>query len=209
MKAIWLSLLIIIPLTGTSMAATSAYKEGEAYMVLKQPQPTVDSSKVEVVELFWYGCPHCHSFQPYVEDWLKTNPANVAYVRMPAILREDWSLHARAFYTAELLGILDEIHQPLFNAIHNEKRHLFSEKALMNFFAEFGVDNDTFNNTMHSFAVDTKVRRARQMTRNYMTRGTPAVVVNGKYRTGPGMVKGYDNLIDVIDFLVKKESATK
>jgi len=175
-------------------------------MKLTQPQPTLDSSKIEVVELFWYGCPHCHKFQPYVEKWLKTKPANVSYIRMPAILREEWSLHARAFYAAEILGIQERIHAPLFDAIHIEKRRLFSEDALMQFFEEFGVSNEEFRNAFHSFMVDSKVRRARQMTRRYQIRGTPAVVINGKYVTGPGMAQGFDNMIKVIDYLVKKES---
>jgi len=125
---------------------------------------------------------------------------------MPAILRQEWSLHARAFYTAETLGILDKIHMPLFDAIHVEKRRLFSEDALMEFFQEYGVSNKQFQDTFHSFTVDSKVRRANQMTRRYRISGTPSVVVNGKYVTGPAEAKGFNNLIKVIDYLVKKES---
>jgi thiol:disulfide interchange protein DsbA len=203
MKRFWLFVLLALPL---SVATAASFEEGIQYTKLSHPQPTVDADKIEVVELFWYGCPHCHKFQPYVEKWLKTKPDNVSYVRMPAILREDWSLHARAFYTAEILGALDRIHTPLFDAIHNDKRHLFTENKLMEFFQEHGVSNDDFRNTFHSFAVDSKVRRARQMTRRYQVRGTPAVVVNGKYLTGPGMANGFDNMIKVIDYLVDKES---
>jgi len=206
MKRFWLSLLLLLPLSAT---AAIAFEEGKSYKKLAQPQATMDKNKIEVVELFWYGCPHCHKFQPYVEKWLKTKPDNVSYIRMPAILREDWSLHARAFYTAETLGVLDRIHTPLFDAIHNDKRHLFTEGKLMDFFAEHGVNNDDFRNTFHSFAVDSKVRRARQMTRRYQTRGTPAVAINGKYVTGPGMAKGFDNMIKVIDYLVEKETQQK
>ena len=193
-----------MPLAAT--AASTPFEEGINYKRLPKPQATADASKIEVVELFWYGCPHCHKFQPYVEEWLKTKPDNVNYIRMPAILREDWSLHARAFYTAETLGVLDRIHAPLFDAIHIEKRHLFTEDSLMQFFQEYGVSNDDFRNTFHSFAVDSKVRRARLMTRNYQIRGTPAVVINGKYVTGPGMAKGFENMIKIIDYLVDKEA---
>ena len=205
-RILCLLLVLFVPLAMASVDS-APFKEGVDYKRLKSPEPTSDSSKVEVVEVFWYGCPHCHRFQPYIQDWLKTKPANVAYVRMPAILRDDWALHARAFYTAETLGILDKIHEPMFHAIHDEKRYLFSEDALMEFFAEFGVPNDVFRKTFHSFAVDSKVRRARQMTKRYQIPGTPAVVINGKYITGPAMAKGFANMIKVINYLVAKESA--
>lgn len=204
MRHFWLSVLLLLPL---SVASAITFKEGEAYKVLPQAQPTMNPNHVEVVELFWYGCPHCHKFEPYIDKWLETKPDNVDFIRMPAVLREDWALHARAYYTAETLGILDKIHKPLFDAIHVEKRYLFSEDALMQFFEEFGVSEKDFRNTFHSFAVDSKVRRARQMSKRYMAMGTPAVVVNGKYLTGPGMAKGFDNLIEVINFLVAKESS--
>jgi len=203
MKRFWLSILFILPL---STVSAIPFEEGKNYKKLAQPQTTADASKIEIVELFWYGCPHCHKFQVHIEKWLKTKPGNVNYIRMPAILREEWSLHARAFYAAEILGVLDRIHSPLFDAIHIEKRHLFTEAKLMQFFKEHGVSNDDFRNTFHSFAVDSKVRKARQMTRRYQTRGTPAIVINGKYVTGPGMAKGFDNMIKIIDVLVKKES---
>jgi len=206
MRHFWLTVLLVLPFS-VGLAAT--FQEGDAYKTLPQAQPTMDPNKIEVVELFWYGCPHCHKFQPYVEKWLKTKPENVEYIRMPAILREDWSLHARAFYTAETLGILDKIHEPLFNAIHVEKQRLFSEDSLMHFFEKYGIDNDTFRNTFYSFTVDSKVRRANQMTRRYRISGTPAVIVNGKYVTGPAEAKGFDNLIKVIDYLVQEETLAK
>lgn len=187
-------------------AAGPEYREGVAYQRVIPPQPTLHSDRVEVVEIFWYGCPHCHRFQPYLERWLKTKPDNVDYIRLPAILRESWAIHARAFYTAEALGVLDRIHTPLFDAIHKERRRLDTEEALMAFFAEHGVDEERFRKTFHSFAVDSKVRRARLMTRRYGTEGTPAVIINGKYRTGPGMVNSFEELIKVIDYLVEKET---
>ena len=208
MRNFWLSILILA-LLPLSVASAITFKEGEAYKVLPQAQPTMNPNHVEVVELFWYGCPHCHKFEPYIEKWLKTKPDNVDFVRLPAVLREEWSLHARAFYTAETLGILDKIHKPLFDAIHVEKRYLFSEDSLMQFFEEFGVSDKDFRSTFHSFAVDSRVRRARLMSRSYMATGTPAVVINGKYLTGPGMAKGFENMIKIIDFLVAKESSGK
>lgn len=206
MKRILCLLLVLFAPVVLASVDSAPFKEGVDYKKLKSPEPTSDSSKVEVIEVFWYGCPHCYRFQPYIQEWLKNKPDNVAYVRMPAILRDDWSLHARAFYTAQTLGVLDKIHEPMFNAIHAEKRYLFSEDALMEFFAEFGVSNDDFRKTFHSFTVDSKVRRAKQMTQRYRIPGTPAVVINGKYLTGPGMAKGFANMIRVINYLVALES---
>lgn len=205
MKRCLFYLLPVLLLIQLPAAAEPAFREGVDYTRIVPAQPTAHPGKIEVVELFWYGCPHCHRFQPYVEQWLKNKPADVEYIRMPAILRDSWALHARAFYTAEALGKLEEIHMPLFDAIHKEKRDLNSEQALSRFFAEHGVDPAEFRKVFHSFAVDSKVRRARQMTRRYRTQGTPSVVVNGKYRSDPGVAKGFDKLIQVIDYLVNKE----
>jgi len=207
MKRIFFCLAGLLTVFGfTTASAAPNFQEGVEYIKIVPAQPTADKNKVEVVELFWYGCPHCHRFQPYVEKWLQTKPANVEYIRMPAILRESWALGARAFYTAKILGKLTQIHEPLFNAIHNERRRMNTEEDMSKFFAEHGVSPDEFHKTFHSFAVDTQVRRARVMTRRYHTMGTPTVVINGKYRTDPGAAKGFEKMIQVIDFLVAKES---
>ena len=171
------------------------------------PQTTSDPQKVEVVELFWYRCPHCYRLLSFMERWEKNKPDNVTYVRMPAILSERWAFHARAYYAAELLGITDKIHRPLFDAIHAERRNLDNEAAMEAFFAEHGVSADTFRKAWRSFAVETKVRKARVMTKRYGITGTPAVIVNGKFRTDGTMTGSYPNMIRVIDDLVAKESA--
>lgn len=143
---------------------------------------------------------------PVMDRWLQDKPENVEYVRMPAILSEKWALHARAYYTAEILGIVDKIHRPLFDAIHAERRDLDSEQTLESFFGEFGVDTETFKKTWRSFAVETRVRKARVMTERYGISGTPAVVVNGKYRTDGVMTGNYANMIRVIEELIAKET---
>jgi len=206
MKKLLLVTLLLLAGSFSVHAASNDFQEGSAYKKISPEQPTADPGKVEVVELFWYGCPHCHRFQVHIDRWLKTKPDNVNFIRMPAILNEEWALHARAFYSAQILGVLDKIHPALFHAIHEEKRKVFTEKALMAFFAEHGVNNDDFKKTFHSFAVDGKVRRAKQMTRRYRTRGTPTVVVNGKYTSGPGMAGSFTKLIDVINYLIEKET---
>lgn len=188
-------------------AAAQNYQDGVAYQTIVPEQPTASANKIEVLELFWYGCPHCHRFEPYIDRWLKTKPANVEFVRMPAVFNEGWEIHARAYYTAEVLGALDKIHEPLFRAIHAHKRKLNTEEALQAFFVEQGVSADNFNKTFRSFAVDAKVRRAKEMGQRYGVRGTPAIVVNGKYWTDGTLAQGGPGeMLKVTDFLLKKES---
>ena len=199
-----LLLLIAVPL----LAQSDTYEEGRNYQRIVPSQPTDGNGKIEVVELFWYGCPHCYRFQPYITRWAKNKPADVVYRRMPAILGEHWALLARAFYTAEALGITDRIHQPLFDAIHAEKRRMDSEDAIMAFFAEHGVSNDAFRKTFNSFAINAKVNRAREMSRRYQAQATPSVVINGKYILNPDNSNGnFNTMIKIMDYLIDKERA--
>lgn len=197
--------LLLLAFTPASHSA-GEIKEGINYQRVQPAQPTASSERVEVLEMFWYGCPHCHRFQTHIDRWLETKPDNVDYYRLPVILRENWAIHARAFFTASALGVLDKIHKPFFEAIHNQKRRLASEKSLMEFFAEHGVSNDDFNKVFNSFAVNSKVRRAHQIARKYGIQGTPSVVVNGKYRIDTGMGKqGFRGVIKTIDHLIALE----
>ena len=200
--------LVAILLLAVVMPLQAAYKEGVEYKRISPAQVTASADKIEVVELFWYGCPHCHRFQPYVEKWLETAPDNVVYIRLPAILRASWAFHARTFYAAQAIGVLDKVHMPVFNAIHNQKRYLDSEVALVKFMEELGVDGAAFQKAFNSFGVDSKVRRAKQMTRRYQAEGTPSVMINGQYRVDAGMMEGgFAGMIKVLDHLVEIESA--
>ncbi|RMD68426.1 MAG: thiol:disulfide interchange protein DsbA/DsbL, partial [Gammaproteobacteria bacterium] len=144
--------------------------------------------------------------EPLVEAWLKRKPEDVVFRRMPAIFTNPlWALHARAYYTAEALGIVDKIHRPLFDAIHKERRPMNTEKDIEAFFAEHGVDPETFRRTFHSFYVEAKVRQAREMTRRYGIDGVPSFIVDGKYRTSPRQAGGNLEVFKVIDFLIEKE----
>lgn len=189
--------------------AATNYKEKIHYELVTPPQPTTTKDKVEVVEMFWYGCPHCNALEPYVERWLKRKPANVEFIRIPAVFRPSWELHARAFYTAEVLGVLDKTHSAMFDAIHNQKRRMGSEQELMEFFAQHGVSNEEFKRVFHSFAVEAKVRRAKDLSQRYGINGVPSIIVNGKYRTGAQLAGGNANIFKVVNFLVEKEAAAK
>ena len=198
--------LTLLGLAFVSASAEEAYQDGVDYERIVPAQPTAAAKgKIEVVELFWYSCPHCFRFEPYIERWLPKVKDRVDFIRLPAVLRPSWEVHAKAFYTAEALGVLDKIHQPLFDAIHIDKRRLDDEDALADFFAEKGVDKQAFHKAFNSFAVDSEVKRAKQMTRRYRAMGTPAMVINGKYLTDPGMANGFVNILKVVDYLVGKE----
>ena len=207
MRSVIAFLVALLLLPGAAMAAaqSASFREGVDFKHIEPEQPTASGKKIEVIEVFWYGCPHCFHFQPYIEQWAQKLPADVDYVRMPAVLNASWETGARAYYTAEALGVLDRVHEPIYDAIHEKRQRLTSEGSFGKFFAGFGVDEQDFHKTFNSFAVDSKVRRAQQMTRRYRIEGTPSVVINGRWLTGPGMTGSYEKLLQVMDFLIAKE----
>ena len=198
--AILFSLLFHLALIGEAAAK-------DPYTTLKEPQPTqVTDGKIEVVEVFWYGCPHCYDFEPYVKNWLKKLPDNVEFRRVPGIFRESWIPHARAYFTAIELGVLDRVHGPLFEAMHKEKQPLNTQSALRKFFQQHGVDGGEFDTIYESDAVNDKVKESFKAGRKYQIRGVPALVVNGKYLVGTDTAGGQENMLKVVDQLVDKES---
>jgi thiol:disulfide interchange protein DsbA len=198
--------VIVLAWVMSTPVVAATYKEGEAYELVKPVQPTSSGNKVEVVELFWYGCPHCYQFEPYVKRWLKDKPENVDFVRIPGVFRPDWALYGRAFYTANIMGVFDKIHEPLFEAIHELKRPLSSEDALAKFFAEHGVDEQEFHKVFRSFTVESKIRRAMDLGKRYGANGVPTMIVNGKYRTSASSAGSHAEVLKVVDYLIKKES---
>ena len=190
-----------------AMAGGGSFDEGIEYQLVVPEQATVDQNKIEVVEIFWYGCPHCHQLEPQLKAWLKAQKDDVVFVRLPALYkaRPEWETFVRAFYTAQVLGVQDNVHGPLFDAIHVKKQNLNSEDALARFFVNFGVSKDKFHSAFRSFGVLTKVNQARQMTSRYGPRGVPTIIVNGKYRTSASLTGGHTNMLKVVDYLVDKE----
>ncbi len=178
---------------------TGLYKE------LPTTQPTSTGDKIEVVEVFWYGCPHCYHFEPVIEKWLDEKAEYIEFVRMPGILGKNWLPHARAFYAAEKLGVLDIIHKPLFDAIHKDKRKIIDEKSLRVFFSEHGVSGDEFDQAYNSKEVEEKVRAAFTAGQGYALTGVPAIIINGKYGTSASVAGDFNKIIDVINTLAAKE----
>lgn len=192
---------------GVFVAAQAlAFDEGIDYTRLAEPQATETADKIEVLEVFMYSCPHCYHLEPDIDAWLKTKPENVEFRRMPAIFGPKVEPHARAFYAAELMGVEEKFHMPLFAALHDKKREIWTEDALVAFAEEQGIDGAEFRAAYNSFYTNMKVRRATEMGRRYGIDGVPAVVVNGKYRTSPSQTGSRDGLVKVVNYLIDVES---
>jgi len=189
-------------------AAASRFVLGQHYQRLSPTQPTSSSpDQIEVAEIFWYGCPHCYTFDPFLASWREDLPDDVSFVRVPAVWASPLQLHARAFYAAEALGKVEEMHAPLFREMHVNGNALNSEAALQEFFGRFNVDADAFQGAFNSFAVHTKLQRADELSRRYRIASVPTIIVNGKYSTDATTAGGYDALMDLIDELVAMEAA--
>ena len=174
------------------------------YGELNPPQPVENASKIEVIEFFWYGCPHCYNLEPYIETWLKKLPPDVEFRRVPAVFNSRWGHDAAIFYTLAAMGVLDKLHRPLFDAIHKSSLRTDNEAALSEWLQKNGVDPKKFMDTMRSFGVQSKLRRATQQTVAYKIDGTPAMAVAGRYtvsaeqgRTQQGMLQAVDGLVDM------------
>ena len=186
----------------------AAHAEG-GYEPVTPPQPVQNPDKIEVIEFFWYGCPHCYHFEPELAAWLKSKPANVEFIRQPAVFSDLWAKHAKAFYTAEVLGVEDKLHADFFDAIQNKKQKLVTEDELAKFFVEHGVKEAEFHSAYNSFGVDAKMRQAEGMGKRYGITGVPSLIINGKYRvTGPS-AKSQENMLPVANELIKQESQGK
>ncbi len=205
--AIFFSVLLAPLLACAEQAADQSYKAGEHYAVLPQPVKTRDPKKVEVVELFWFGCSHCYTFEPVLNKWADKLADDVDFWQSPAMWNEVMVVHARAFYAAKTLGILDKMQMPLFEALNVDRRRLASEEELADFFAEHDVDREKFKKAYNSFSVTSGVRLADSRARSYKITGTPEIVVNGKYRVDAKMAGGQQQMLDVTDFLIAKERA--
>src|SRR5690606_7931407 len=169
-------------------------------------QPTSSSAEqVEVAEIFWYGCPHCYDFEPQLASWAEQKPEYVSFVRIPALWNPLLRTHARAFYTAEVLGRLDEMHDAFFAEIHQNGNLLDTREALAAFFARFDVEAAEFDEAFDSYEVSSRLQQAEELNRRYRISSVPTIVVNGKYTTNATLAGDYDRLIELIGELTASE----
>jgi thiol:disulfide interchange protein DsbA len=182
----------------------AAAQQGKfAYTELKQQQPAErGAGKVEVLEFFWYGCPHCYNLEAPLEGWLKKLPADVQFVRVPAILSERWQYDAAIYYTFEAMNLVGKLHKPFFDAIHRDNLRTENQQALAEWLKKHGVDEKRFFDTMKSMGVDTRVRRAAQLTLNYRINGTPAMAVAGRYTVSAEQGRSHTGMLETVDYLV-------
>ena len=207
LRASFLATLLTVLLL--PIGATWAANDTSGYEVLKPPVPTATGDKVEVVEVFFYGCSHCWHLEPMMNTWAGTLPEGVAFRRLPGVLNPRWEPHARAFYAAESMGKLEQFHPALFRAMQVDRRPIIKEDDLVKFAGEIGIDENEFRAAYNSFTVEAKIRKAQDLNRRYGIDGVPAVIVNGKYRTGPGLTGGGEGTIEVMNRLVGQELAAK
>jgi len=194
---------LFISLTSLSQA------ESLGYETLSPAQPTQNQDKIEIIEFFWYGCPHCYTLEPTMVEWLKTKPDNVEFIRQPAVFSSLWGKHAKAYFVAEALGVVDKVHADFFDAIQNKKQKLTSEDQLAKFFVAHGVDETKFRETFNSFLIDAKLRQAKAMAPRYGITGVPAIIINGKYKTSGPLAKSHENMIKVMNQLIEQETQKK
>lgn len=201
---------LLSALAWSAWAQPSLYVVGTHYEELPAPVRTNDANKIEVLEVFWYGCGHCFRFQPLVDDWAHNAPDDIDYVRYPAIWNELMKVHAQAYYTAEALDAVDAVHEPIFEAINLQGNRLQNERQLAALFTANGVDQDAFSRTFNSFPVRTKVNQAESRMQAYQIRSTPNVIVNGKYLvTTNEAVRTQQDMLAIVEFLVAQERAAR
>jgi protein dithiol oxidoreductase (disulfide-forming) len=191
-----IALLVLAPLAGFAQPR---------YTELKPPQPIeAPEGKIEVTEFFWYGCIHCYNLQPVIEPWAKKLPSEVHYRRLPAVFNERWAHDAAIFYTFEALGLVEKLHRPLFDAIHRNRLRTDNRQALFEWLEKNGVDPKKFEETYKSFGVQSKTRRAAQLSAGYKIEGTPAMAVHGRYTVSAEQGGSREGMLATVEHLVEQ-----
>jgi len=194
-------LLAFILAACTLAALPAAAQPKYAYSELKPALQVESDGKIEVLEFFWYGCIHCYNLEPMVEKWEKTLPKDVQFRRVPAVFNDRWAIDASIFYALEAMGLIEKLHRPLFDAIHKDRLRTDVQKDFMEWLQKQGVDTKKFSETMKSFGVQSKMRRAAQMTALYKIDGTPAMAVHGRYTVSTDQGKTQNGMFETVNYL--------
>jgi thiol:disulfide interchange protein DsbA len=197
------------------LTAQAQLTAGRDYVPVQPPQPTDSGGKIEVLEFFWYGCPHCNNLQPSLQAWLKRKPADVELKHVPAVFQDSWLPLTRAYYTIEAMGLVGKLHQEMFATLHRQRVQLRDANAIFDWAAAKGVDRKKFADTYNSFGVNGRTQRSVELTRKFDIPGTPALVIDGKYLTAPSMTLkadrtvDYDRFFQVVDGLIAEARKSK
>jgi len=195
--------------TGTALAQGGGlvpYQEGLHYFRIDNATE-LQGDKVEVLEMFSYLCSHCSTFETFVNPWVEKAPDHVDFRRVPVVFgRGSWELYARAFATAQIMGLPEEVHMAMMDRLWKERKVMRSLDEIADFYVQFGANKEKFLSTAQSFAVDGKIRKDQQLVRSYGITGTPSIVVNGRYRvTASSALPSFQSMLDAVDYLVEIE----
>lgn len=207
------NLILSATLVTASLFGLSAHAEpieaGKQYVELSNPVAVSKPGKIEVVELFWYGCGHCYKFESTINPWVETLPDDVNFVRVPAMFGGMWNVHGQLFITLEAMKAEHTVHAAVFDAIHVQGKKLATPEEMATFLAAEGIDKDAFLKAYNSFGVKSQVEKAKKLGMAYQITGVPVMVVGGKYRFDIGSSGGPQQALQVADHLIAKERATQ
>jgi thiol:disulfide interchange protein DsbA len=192
-----------------TLAAGPEAFEGHDYARVKNPQPVATGKQVEVLEFFWYRCPHCFQLEPGLNTWLKTLSRDVQVRRVPAVFRDDWMPGAKLYYTLEQMGLLDRLHTKVFDAYHVENINLNDPAVLGGWVAKQGVDRKKFEGIYNSFSIQSKATQGARLATAYAITGVPVFIIDGKYTTSVSMTGSPARLFEVLDQLIVKARAER
>lgn len=197
-------------LSTAAHAQAKAFKDGTDYLTLDKPAPTeAPAGRIEVVEFFWYSCPHCHAFEPQLEAWMKQLPKDVVLRRVPVSFRPDFEPQQRLYYVLEAMGKVEELHKKVFNAIHVEKQPLNTADTVAVWAEKQGLNKAKFVELYNSFSVTTKARKATQLQDVYKVDGVPALGIAGRYYTTGTMTQTMARALQVTDYLIGQSRNAK
>jgi len=191
-----------------SSVVHAEYEAGKEYTVLAEPAAVMADGKVHVEEAFWYGCPHCFHLEDDLEPWKKNLAEDVAFEGVPAMFGRAWVSHAQLYYVADVLGVLDQVHEDIFKAYHIHQKRLLSRDDQRDFLVEkAGVSEKDFDKAYESFTVKSRMKQGDQRIRSFGINGVPALIVQGKYVVTASTAGGQKNMLSVVDYLIEKERA--
>lgn len=196
-------------LSWSAFAAPDSAFEGHDFARLKNPQPVATGKKIEVLEFFWYRCPHCFQLEPGLDKWLKTLPRDVQVRRVPAVFRDDWMPGAKLYYTLEQMGLLNRLHNKVFNAYHVENLNLNDPAVLGDWIAKQGGDRKKFETVYNSFSIQSKAMQGARLGTRYGITGVPVFIIDGKYTTSMSMTNSEPRLFEVLDQLIDRARAER